>query len=338
MSYTQWKDGYAKETTFKDGTTINDAADTAYKLGAIHKDTQWPSPEFEAMYNPVAVNAREVAAGNIWKSQATMRGVVYFIPQNGIPIWLTMGLSSTAGAGPYTHTITPTTDSSLLPSIVIQHEEKGTATDEEYQFQGVKVDSLTLSHDMQEGAPNVLTAKMEIMAAYALDPGFALTNDPALPATANTAAYSALTRTWDYGSGNVAINGLRSVDINIINGLMPLYAHSWTAGVYTGQWPYAFAEAPMKQYVINLVISKNTIERSMWDELLSLSNTKEAYFKWTRSANDYIAVTATDCQVTRHDILTPAGDKRDDVVGVDLYPRALSFSVVDSIAGGAYGE
>jgi hypothetical protein len=338
MSYTQWKDGYAIETSFKDGTTINDAGDTAYLLGAISEESDWPSPEFEARYIPVGVNAREVSAGEIFKSQATLRGMLGITLQNGIPLWLAMGKSSTAGEDPYTHTITPTTDGSLLPSIVIQHEEKGTATNEEYQFQGVKVDSLMLSHDMSQNGPNVLMAKLEIMAGKTIDPGFALTNDPALPATANISPYTALTRTWDYGSGNTAITGLTKIEFHIINGLQPLYAHSWDTGVYTGHWPYGFIESPRKTYIIDLQVAKNTIERAVWDELLLLSNTKEAYFKWTRSANDYIAITCTDCQVTTHDIKTPAGASREDRVNIQLVPRAVSIEVKDSIAGGAYGE
>jgi len=176
------------------------------------------------------------------------------------------------------------------------------------------------------------------MAGKMTDPGFALTNDPALPATANTAAYFTLTRTWDYGSGNTAIDGLREIEIAVVNNLQPVYAHSWDTGTYTGQWPYMLIEGSRKQYNIELTLSKNTIERALVDELLSLSNTKEAYFKWTRSTNDYIAVTATDCQVTMHEVVTPAGEVREDVVGATLVPRALSWEVKDSIAGGAYGE
>ena len=337
MSYNQWRDGYTLESTFRT-STCTAASSTAYRLGAISEKSLMPSPEFDAIKNPVGVNAREVTAGNIWKSQASLRGMIGLVLQNGIPCYLAMGKSSTAGTDPYTHTITPTTDGSLLPSITWQHEEKGDATNEEYQFEGVKVDSLMLSHDMASGAPNVLMGKLEIMAGKAKDPGFALTNDPALPATANTDPYTALTRTWDYGSGNTAIAGLQKVDIHIINGLHPLYSHSWDTGTYTGQWPYQFGEDPDKTYLVDMIAAKNTIERAIWDELIALSNTKEAYFKWTRSTNDYIAVTCTDCQVTVHEIMTPAGADRTDLVNIQLVPRAMSIEVKDSIAGGSYGE
>ncbi len=338
MSYNEWVDGYAVETTFKDNNTLIAAGNTAYSIGAISQESQWPSPEFTVQYSPTGVNAKEVAAGLAWKTQADLRGMLGITVQNGIPIWLAMGNSSTAGAGPYTHTITPYTDGTLLPSVVFQHEEKGTATAEEYQFQGVKIDSLMLSHDMSQGAPNVLLAKIELMAAFAEDPGFALTNKPALPATATTAPYSSLTRTWDYGAGNTALNGLRSVELTIVNGLQAKYAHSYDTGVYTGQWPYTFVEAPRKYYHIRMMLAKTTIERALWTELITLANTKELYFKWTKSTNDYIAVTCTNCKVKKHTIVTPAGGDRQDLVEVEIEPEALSFSVVDSIAGGAYGD
>jgi hypothetical protein len=335
MSYTEFKDGYARETTFKDGTTIDDAADTAYLFGALSDKSEWPSPQYTMNYTATGVNVKEVGAGLLWKSAANMRGMLGLVMQNGILCELAMGKSTTAGGGPYTHTIVPCNDGSLLHSIVIQHEEKGTATDEEYQFQGVKVDSLVLSHDAK--GVNQLMARVEIMAAKATDPGFALTNDPALPATANAAPYTALTRTWDYGGTPLSIDGLQKIEIAIINGLTPQYAHSYDTGVYTGRWPYMFTEAWRKEYLITLTMYKNTIERAMWDELITASNTKEALFKWTRSANDYIQVTATDCSVTVHPVITPEVGEG-DLIEVQLVPRALSIEVKDMIAGGYYGE
>jgi hypothetical protein len=333
MSYEEWVDGYALETTFKDGTTIDGAGDTAYLIGALSQESDMPSPTTEMVDVPLGVSAREPTAGTPVKGKFRCHGMLGFAVQNGIPIYLAMGLSSTAGT--YTHTITPTTDGSLLPSFAWQHEEKGASiTNEEYQFQGVKVDSLLLSHDA--AGPNILMAKLEIKAAYALDPAFALTNKPALPPTANTQHYSALTRTWDLGGTPLSIDGLSKIEIAIINTLTEQYAHSYDSGVYTGRWPYAFTEGKKKMYQIDLWMAKTTIERRMWDELIAASNLKECYFKWTRSTNDYIAVTASDCGVVVHQLKTPADNK--DMVRVTLTPRALSFEVKDSIAGGYYGE
>ncbi len=335
MSYTQNKDGYAIETSFADGTTIDDATDSWYKIGQLASRNVWPSPEFPVQYGATGVNSKEVDIARIMKAQAKLRGMLTLMPQNGIPIWLAMGKSSTSGTDPYTHTITPSDDGSLLPSVVFQHEESGSGTDEEYQFQGVKVDSLTLSHDAK--GPDMLMAKLEIMAGKPTDPGFAMSADPSLPATANTDPFLSLTRTWDYGAGNTNLPGLEKVEITIVNGLTPKYAHTWDTGTYTGQWPYLLTEANRKQYLVELVFHPTTVERSMYDELLSLSNTKELYFKWTRDTDDYIEVTCTDCQVASHEIITEEhGELK--TVNVSLEPRAMSFTVKDSIAGSAYGE
>jgi len=264
----------------------------------------------------------------------SLQGFYGMVLQNGIPIWAAMGASSTASS---VHTITPTTDGSDLPSFTINHEQEGPATAEEYQFTGCKIDALTLVHDLNPDGPNMLMAQMDWMAMKAQD-GIALTTPPALPPTANSDPYVNLTRTWDYGSGNVAINGLKKVSIIIGNGLQPLYAHSYDGGTYTGQWPWRLHEAKRKEYRIVMDLHPITVERQLWDELISLSNTKELYFKWTRSTNDYIEVTATDCQVTEHELKSTGNNKEELVERVVIEPRALSFSVKDSIDGGYYGE
>jgi len=330
MSYTSFKDGYAKETT--PGTSVITAVgDTAYLWGAHLENAVYPSPVFKVNYAGVGVNSREVAANYLWKSQAHLRGKYGIVMQNGIPIWAAMGASSTASS---IHTIIPTTDGSDLPSFTINHEQEGTATDEEYQYTGCKIDSLTLMHDLKE-AP-WLMANIEWMAMKPQD-GIALTTAPALPATANTQPYTSLTRTWDYGSGNDDIPALQKVSIIIANGLNPLYTNSYDTGVYTGQWPWRLHEAARKEYRIVLEYHPAGLERKLWDELITMSNTKELYFKWTRSTNDYIEVTATDCQVVEHEKIGPkAGELLTEAVVIE--PRALSFAVKDSIAGGLYGE
>jgi hypothetical protein len=286
------------------------------------------------VYPATGVNTKEVGVGLLFKGVFELGGMYGLLMQNGILCWAAMGASSTAGADPYTHTITPTTDGTLLPSFVINHERQGSGTSEEYQFLGCKVDSLMLSHDSTN--VDFLMAKVEWMAAKAQD-GIALTTAPALPATANTDPYVELTRTWDSAGTPVALDGLEKIDIVIANGLRPVYAHSWDAGTYTGRWPYQFLEANKKQYQIRMSLHQDTIERALWDELIATGNTKDATFKWTRSTNDYILVTASDCQVITHEIKTPPSGVHllEEVV---LEPRALSIEVKDSIVAARYGE
>ena len=340
MSYSEFKDGYAIEGSFKDGTTLDSADDTAYLLGQLATQNDWPDPVYEPVFTATGVNAKEVGADLVFKGKAIMDGMLSFMIQNGIVCWLAMGGHSVAGADPYVHTIAPTVDGSLLPSIVLQHEEKGTATDEEYQYQGVKVDSLVLSHDLKSSDLNFLMAKMEIKGAFAKDPAFALDTDPALPAAANPDSYISLTRKWDTTdpAAGTSIAGLEKIEIITANGLTPIHAHSYDSGVYTGRFPYMFLEAQRKAYRINMTMHPNTIERQLWDELLASSNLKDAVFKWTRGANDYIKVTALACQVIDVPKHTPESVDTLNLEDVVLVPRAVSIEVKDSIAGGAYGD
>lgn len=335
MSYDEDRDGYAIETTWADGTTLDSADDTALLMGRLASRNEWPSPTYSGIYSTPGVNAKEVAAGKVYKSNADLRGMITMMLQNGIPIMLAMGKSSTVDADPvFTHTITPHTDGSQLPSVVWQHEERGSGTNEEYQFRGCKVDSLLLKHDL--AGDNMLMGKMEIMAGVPVDPAFALTNDPALPTNSGDLPFINLTRTWDYGSGNLALDGLSKLELTIINGLEPKYSPSYDAGVYTGRLPYMLKEDSLKKYRIHITMHPDTVERAIWDELISQSNTKELYFKWDRGTNDTIEVVCTDCQVLRHDIVTDVGKHK--LVVVEMEPRALSFTVIDAIDEVPYNE
>ena len=336
MSYTNFRDGYKKETT--PGTSIvTDPAHDCNVFGAYSPESDWPSPVALTRYTATGYNVKEVGAGLAWKSHYIVAGMLGMVMQNGIICWATMGKSSTAGADPYTHTITPTTDGSPLPSFTLNHEQKGGATDEEYQFMGCKIDSLAMTYDMSDTP--FLMAFAEIRGMGAQD-GQDLTNDPALPATVNTDAYVELERVWDVGSahgGPLDIDGLQRVEINIANGLRPIYGKTYDTGTYTGQWPFMLAEAKRKEYRVRMLLHPNTIERDMWDSLISTTTAITSTFKFIRGANDYIEVTAVGPVVT-HEIKTP---KTGEVLleEVIIEPYSLSIEVKDSIAGATnYGE
>ena len=204
MSYTEFRDGYKKETA--PGTSIITAVgDSTNVFGAISQESEHPSPVAVTKFTSTGVNTKEVGAGLMWKSHYVIMGMYGLVLQNGVPLWAVMGKSSTAGADPYTHTITPTTDGSPIPSFTLNHEQKGSATNEEYQFMGCKFDSLALVHDMKD-AP-FLMARIEVRGLGAQD-GIALTNDPTLPATANTDPYVELTRTWALGESEKGIQNI----------------------------------------------------------------------------------------------------------------------------------
>jgi len=332
MSYTQFRDGYKKETT--PGTSIiTGAGDATNVFGAISEESDHPSPVAITRFTATGYNVKEVGAGLMYKDHYIIMGMYGITLQNGIPLWATMGKSSTAGADPYTHTITPTTDGTPIPSFTLNHEQKGSATDEEYQFMGCKFDSLALVYDMKD-AP-FLMAMAEIRGMKAQD-GIDLTNDPSLPATANTNPYTNLERIWDVGGTPVNIDGLQRVEINIANGINPRYGKTYDGGVYTGYWPFVLLEAKRKEYRITMFLHPNTIERRMWDSLISTDTAITTTFKWTRSTNDYILVTAVG-PVVEHQLVTPkAGDLLLERVVIE--PYSISIEVKDSIAGGAYGE
>lgn len=333
MSYTKDRDGYAIEAT--EGTSVITAAgDATYLLGLMASKQEWPSPEMRVRDFGVGVGDVEAAAGNVWIDNAECRGMLGLILQNGIPLWYALGAASTGAGPPYTHTITP---QQTLPTLTWQHEESGAGTTRQYQFPGCKVDSLVLTHDLAAPPPqNVLMGKIEFMSYKPTKPGFSSTNDPALPATATTGPYITLTRTYDYGGTPVALDGLQKVDITIANGVTPLYGSRWDTGVYAGEWPYKLLENRMKEYQVDLAFHPSTIEQTMWDDLVARTTTKDLYFKWTKSANDYIAVTLADCAIISHTITSDPQALK--VVHAKLKPRAVTVSVVDAIAGGAYGE
>ena len=329
MSYTEFRDGYKKETT--PGTSIITAVGDATNIfGAISEASEWPSPVAITRYTATGVNTKEVGAGLMWKSHYVIMGMLGLVVQNGVPLWAVMGKSSTAAA---VHTITPTTDGTPIPSFTLNHEQKGSATNEEYQFMGCKFDSIALVYDMQD-AP-FLMATAEIRGLKAQD-GIALTNDPTLPATANTDIYANLERIWDVGGTPVNIDGLQSVNINIANGLRPIYGKTWDTGTYTGMWPYLLLESQRKEYKITMQLHPNTIERRMWDSLIGTGTAITSTFKWIRAADDYIKVTAVG-PVVEHQLITPkTGEALIEQVVIE--PYSMSIEVEDALAGSAYGE
>ena len=332
MSYTQFRDGYKKETT--PGTSIiTGAGDATNTFGAISEESSHPSPVAMTRFIPTGYNVKEVPTGGMWKDVFLVMGQYAITMQNGVLLWAVMGKSSTAGADPYTHTITPTTDGTPIPSFTLNHEQKGSATDEEYQFMGCKFDSVALVYDMKQ-AP-FLMAAAEIRGMKAQD-GIDLTNDPTLPATANTDIYANLERIWDVGGTPVNIDGLQRVEINIANGIEPKWGRTYDTGVYTGYWPFVLLEAKRKMYRINMLLHPKTIERRMWDSLISTATAITSTFKWVRGANDYIKVTAIG-PVVEHQLITP---KIPNLLleQVVIEPYSMSIEVKDSIAGGAYGE
>jgi len=331
MSYTEFKDGYAIESSAAGGTygtsTITGAGDSTYLFGVISQKAVHPSPRTTVLYRATGVGAAEVPAAAHWKSFFDLQGMYAVGLQNGIPIWAALGTSSTGAGPPYTHTISAATS---LPSFTIQHERTGTATAWSTQFTGCKVAALTLTCSEEQ---KYLIGRMDWVAQKAVDPGFQLTNDPALPATATTGPYkfAGMTRTFNGAS----IDGLVSLELTISPDLTPIRAHKWDTGTWTGQWVYDLVESPRRKYKLTMQVAQGNDD--IWDSSAAQTVTDDIVFKWTKSANDYIQITCTDCPIIYSELQTPeVGDIALDTI--ECEPRSLAVEVKDAIAGGAYGE
>ena len=333
MSYTEFKDGYAIESSAAGGTygtsTIIAATQT-YLWGVVSQKAVHPSPRTSVIYRATGALAQEVPATYLWKRQFDLTGMYAVGLQNGILLWAGMGKSTTAGAGPYTHTIIAPDDGAQLPSFTIQHERTGTATDWASQFTGCKVANLTLTCGQES---KYLIGRMDWIAQKAADPAFVLTNDPILPPTATISPYyfNGMTRTYNGAS----IDGLVDMELTISPDLTPVFAHKWDAGTWTGQWLHSLIEGTRKQYKLTLHLTPGSDD--IWDDSVSQATTSDFVFKWTKSANDYIQITCTDCPIIYHELQTPeVGNTLIDVV--ECEPRSVTIEVKDMIAGGYYGE
>lgn len=340
-NYTAFRDGYKRETTFG-SSIITAAADQTYLWGAISQDSVHPSPTTSMTHRAVGVNTKEVdAATDMWKNEEILTGMYGIIPQNGVFLEAAMGKSSTAGpvGSVYTHTITPSTTGSLLPSFTLHHELTGSATDWATQYLGAKIRGLVLVMDY-EG--RYLVAMLDWLAASTVDPDLdgtnaMLTNNPILPATATKAAYfwGGFTRTFDGAAA--PLNGLKYMEFSIGSGLEPIHAARWDGAIWKGRQAFEFSEASRIEY--NLMMRLHPQSDDLWDELVATGNTKDMVFKWAKSTDDYIQATLSDCHFTSHEQKTMVKDEL--MVEVTCEPRKVVFVVKDTIAGdaaGGYGE
>ena len=62
MSYTQFRDSYTKEATFR-SSAITDPGDTPNVWGAVSQESVHPSPVAMMQYTNTGYNTKEVGAG-----------------------------------------------------------------------------------------------------------------------------------------------------------------------------------------------------------------------------------------------------------------------------------
>ena len=316
--YTHWTDGYLLETTY--GTSLIAAAGTqTNSLGVLSEEAIHPSPKSDIVYADPGGSTKEAAAGAHWKGPEDLRGAYTVVLQNGILLYLAIGSSSTAAS---VHTITPTA-SSAMPSISIQHDLTGTASDWGTQIAGVKVLNLELNCT---AADQYLWANVDWVAQSATNIGFISTNAPVLPPTATAAPYlfNTMTATFDTVSFK---EGLTDLQISISPMLKV-----WKDGTRTIPEPL---DGPKMQYMVKFKYTPP--DSTFWDEAATTTVTGDLVFKWTKSTNDYIQITFSDCPITYYNQVSPKTGQA-LIEEVTLEPRAISVAVKDAIAGSYYGE
>jgi len=327
--YYTYYNGWARETTF--GTSVIDGVgDTAYLWGAEGSQSKYRI-DSETRFRPTGVSAREVPAGNAYKAKHTVTANIGVLVQNGVLLQAVLGKSSTAGAGPYTHTITPWDDGTRLDSFTINAEMLGSATNFPVQVTGAICGVLTLKYDLTP--PAVLMAQADFLCKKFQD-GQVLTTKPQLPPTATTSQYDTFTRTFN----SVALDGLKDIEITIDNGLNAHHANTNDAGTYTGMWCFAISEASRIFYEVRMLFHPSTIEDDLFDEAVTTGNTYDLVLKWQKGSdtNDYIQMTFSDCHVDVYEVSVPSPVDEIMLHEAILHPERLSVEVKDSIAGNPY--
>ena len=342
MVYYRFRDSYAREDPTEPWgeTAIVDADADSYVFGLISQNADHPTPVAHVDDAGVAVNEQEVADNDIYKDSFELLGMYPLGLRNGIILQGVMGGSTTTGAGPYTHTLAPAAavDGVIpdLPSYTIQHERYGSSDPWSTQFLGVKISSLLLQCGWQS---RFLAARVNWIAKKDDDVDFQMANTPALPATANDAAYvfNNMVRTWDVDGTPLALSGLKHMELSISPNFSEERGHTWNSvsGDYDGDYITDLLESPMKAYDFKMIYMPTS--SVIYKELKETGGTKKMQFQWTRSANDYIKLTLTDCYVRRHQLVTRVKGQP-DLLEVNMRPRKVEFEIKDMIPGGAYGE
>jgi len=334
--YTQFKDGYKMETTW--GTSlIEDADDIAYIWGIYSKNCSHPSPVTSVIYGETGVNEVESPDGSLTKGVFVLNGQYGIIPFNGILLWMVMGLSSTVGADPYTHTITvPAAVGGVLPelpSFTVQHERTGTADDWSTQYMGCKINEMQIISNYKTRG---LVFLLDVMAKSTEKVAFTLNNEPTFATGTSEFPYLYINMTRTYDGAD--LDGMVGMQLTINNDIMAEYANTFDTVThnFTGMWPQFFTEGDRKIYSLDIEYQPEASD--IWEELLVSTITKPIVFKWTKSANDYIQITCTDCGVIGHTMVSPKTSEEPRLDRITIEFRSISIEVKDSIAGGFYGE
>ena len=321
------KVGVKKETTW--GTSaITGAGDTTYLIGVLADTVVLPYPQTDIFTAGSAPDSRLPQDSVILREFP--RGQFTFAVLDGWPIWLCLGKSSTTGTNPYTHSITAATPDMDLPSFTLHHElldSKGVLDDWTWQLKGLRVVEWELSCEKDPDNP-LLQLQISILGKDADPVAFKLDNDPS-SRIANAQPFhwghlSSGTMTWKGAN----LNNLTRVSIRGSTNAFNVFS-SYTKTPSTMVMP--------EFSIVTVELTFQPPEGDLFlDDLIAGTMTGDLVLKWERGTNDYIQFNGTDC-VILSDPVTLARLDGHSHTGT-LRVKTPSFTVVDSLAGGVYGE
>lgn len=327
MVYTHWTDGYLMESVYGTSLIIDTNTQTR-SLGVLSADAIHPSPRATLVYAGTGVNKQEVADGSeAWKTIEELKGSYFVTMLDGILPWLVMGKSSTAGGGPYVHTVTPPTPVAGvlpdLPSLTIQHDLIGTSDPWGTQYKGCKISQLMLRCNQED---RLLDAVVDWVAQRSVNAGFVSTNEPVFAPTAVEQEYHIKNMAVTFDSSPV--EQVISIEFTI-NPDFIVWRDS-------SKYLKALIESTRKKYILRMIHSPTS--SVFYDEVVAAtSNVKDMQIKWTRSVDDYIQLDLLDCKVLFNEQKSPT-PKTTLMAEVIIEPTNVSFTISDMIPGATYGE
>ena len=302
--YDQEYIGYYPETTF--GTSlIDDAADTAYKLGMMRGGSRLPWAEHPRRIPNIPLNQRHPSGSPLNTFYRCIGGPTIHGVCDGIPLWLAFGYALNAGAGaPYTHTLSFPTGAGAAPpdpKSVTLHRERvdstGTLTDRRDQLQGCRVNHARIwsaAPDYDTSAKGILVAELMWACLTQSKPAFSLTTKPAYPATGSPTLYnwSDIT-TATLGAANMLSAGLSKFQFFWSQDIEVRAEYRHDAGTYTGYIPNRQVIGAHSGAYLECWYRPTSQYRGM-DDIIGVTGTDDLSVVFTRGANDTVTFTGTN--------------------------------------------
>ena len=241
-----------------------------------------------------------------------------------------LGKSSTTGTDPYTHTITAQTPGTDLPSFTLHHElldSQAVLADWTWQLKGLRVREWELSCEKDPENP-LLQLNIGVLGKSASAVAFKLDNDP----TSRIAGAQPFH--WGHlSSGTMTWKGANLSNLTRVS----IRGSTNAFNVFSS---YTKTPSTMVMPEFSIVTCELTFQPPegdlFLDDLVAGVMTGDLVLKWERGANDYIQFNGTDCVILNNPVQLARLDGHS--MSVTLRVKTPTFTIVDSLAGGVYGE